>query len=114
MKQNIPQHIAMIMDGNGRWAKQRHLPRMAGHKKGVDVVRSMVRACDNRGVRYLTLYAFSTENWKRSSKEVNFLMHLLNHELDKAIQNFMENNVRFLTIGSKKELPNKVLEVLGC
>ena len=111
-EKKIPQHIAMIMDGNGRWAKSRHLPRIAGHKKGVDVVRKMLQACDARGVKFLTLYAFSTENWKRSSKEVNFLMHLLNHELDKAIQNFMENNVRFLTIGRKEGLPKKVLEVL--
>ncbi|MCP4649313.1 MAG: isoprenyl transferase [PVC group bacterium] len=112
MIMQIPQHIAMIMDGNGRWAKQKHLPRIAGHKQGVETVRNMVRACDDLGVRFLTLYTFSTENWRRTKIEVNFLMQLLNKQLNKALQELQENNVRLLTIGRQDGLPKKVLEVI--
>ncbi len=108
----IPRHIAIIMDGNGRWAKKRKLLRIVGHRKGVEVVKAVVNACSKRGVKFLTLYAFSTENWKRSKNEVSFLMRLLNRSLEKAIQNLKQNNIRFLTIGRVDGLPHKVLEII--
>ncbi|MFB0919143.1 MAG: polyprenyl diphosphate synthase, partial [Clostridiaceae bacterium] len=76
-KERIPEHIGIIMDGNGRWAKARNLPRSMGHKAGVETIREIIKECNSLGVKYLTLYAFSTENWKRSEKEVGFLMDLL-------------------------------------
>ncbi|MFH2138285.1 MAG: isoprenyl transferase [Candidatus Omnitrophota bacterium] len=111
-KKSVPQHIAIIMDGNGRWAKQKHLPRVAGHRQGVETVKKIVRACDDLGVKFLTLYTFSSENWKRSKTEVSFLMHLFNKHLDKAIRDLRKNNVRFLTIGVEKGLPPKVRQVM--
>ena len=76
-KDNIPNHIAIIMDGNGRWAKEKGLPRLAGHKEGINSVRDITRVCGEMGVKYLTLYTFSTENWKRPKKEINFLLNTL-------------------------------------
>ncbi len=110
---NIPKHIAIIMDGNGRWAKAKGLPRIAGHRKGAEVVKSIVRCCDDLGVKYLTLYTFSTENWKRPEKEINFLMGLLSWFLDKEISNLKKNNARLLTIGNIEKLPSKVQEVIA-
>ncbi len=112
-KNDIPKHIAIIMDGNGRWAKARKLPRIAGHRKGAEVVKSIVRCCDDLGVKFLTLYTFSTENWKRPEKEINFLMGLLSWFLDKEIQNLKKNNARFLTIGNIEKLPSSAREVIA-
>ena len=112
-KKIIPKHIAIIMDGNGRWAKERKLPRIAGHRKGAEVVKSIVKCCDDLGVKFLTLYTFSTENWKRPEKEINFLMGLLSWFLDKEIRNLKKNNARFLTIGNIERLPKKAREVIA-
>ena len=90
----IPQHIAIIMDGNGRWAKKRALPRVAGHNEGVNSVRDIVEACGQVGVKYLTLYTFSTENWKRPQDEVSILMRLLLSSLKDECDNLHKNNVR--------------------
>jgi undecaprenyl diphosphate synthase len=111
--ENIPQHIAIIMDGNGRWAKKRKLPRIAGHRKGAEVIKSIVESCDKLGVKYLTLYTFSTENWKRPEQEVNFLMQLLSGFLAKEIQHLVDNNIRFTTIGKTEKLPVKAQEVIA-
>ncbi|MBE6064315.1 isoprenyl transferase [Clostridium cochlearium] len=106
---NIPKHIAIIMDGNGRWAKERNLPRSFGHKAGVETIRDIVKECNNIGVKYLTLYAFSTENWKRPKEEVNALMELLVNYLRKEVDELHENNVVINTIGDISKLP-KVCE----
>ena len=95
----IPRHIAVIMDGNGRWAKQRFLPRVAGHRKGIDAVRTAVRGCAERGVDYLTLFAFSSENWRRPAEEVSFLMQLFFMTLQQEVGKLHENGIRFRVIG---------------
>lgn len=95
----LPRHIAIIMDGNGRWAKQRNLNRTAGHEKGAEVVRDITTYCSNNGIKYLTLYAFSTENWKRPKAEVAFLMKLFSRYLKKELKVYLDNNVRFQAIG---------------
>ncbi|MCB5184371.1 isoprenyl transferase [Methylobacillus gramineus] len=97
----IPQHIAVIMDGNGRWAKKRFLPRVAGHKRGVEVVREVVKLCANSGVKYLTLFAFSSENWRRPSDEVSFLMGLFMEALQQEVGKLAENNIRLIMIGDR-------------
>jgi undecaprenyl diphosphate synthase len=109
----IPEHIAIIMDGNGRWAKKRRLPRIAGHSRGAEVIKSIVQSCDKIGVKYLTLYTFSTENWKRPEQEVNFLMQLLSGFLAKEIQHLVEKNIQFSTIGRIEQLPKKAQEVIA-
>ena len=101
----LPRHIAVIMDGNGRWAKQRGLPRIAGHREGVRSVRDIVEVCGQLGIEVLTLYTFSTENWRRPQKEVSALMRLLLKTLRKEIDELMKNNVRLLTIGNLEKLP---------
>jgi undecaprenyl diphosphate synthase len=108
----IPTHIAIIMDGNGRWAERQRLPRIAGHKAGVDSVRDIVEACGQIGVRNLTLYAFSTENWKRPPREVSVLMQLLVHYLKSEISELRENNVRLEAIGQIHALPRRVQKQL--
>lgn len=95
----VPRHIAIIMDGNGRWAKRRFLPRIAGHKRGVEAVRRVVSACGNRGVEYLTLFAFSSENWRRPAEEVSFLMRLFVLSLEQEVGKLHENGIRFRVIG---------------
>jgi undecaprenyl diphosphate synthase len=95
----IPRHVAIIMDGNGRWAKQRYLPRVAGHRRGVEAVRAIVRACAERGVEFLTLFAFSSENWRRPADEVSFLMQLFVKALEQEVGKLHENGVRFKVIG---------------
>ena len=95
----IPKHIAMIMDGNGRWAKERGLNRTAGHEEGAKTVRKITQYCSNIGVKYLTLYAFSTENWERPKLEVEFLMKLLDRYLKNELNVYLENNIRFKAIG---------------
>lgn len=95
----IPQHIAVIMDGNGRWAKQRNLPRLAGHRAGTENIRAIVSECDRVGIRYLTLYAFSTENWSRPSLEVQGLMQILADYIDRETKNLHEQNVHLCHLG---------------
>jgi undecaprenyl diphosphate synthase len=107
----LPNHIAIIMDGNGRWAKRRHLPRIAGHRRGVDSVREVITLASNVKIPYMTLYAFSVENWKRRPKaEVSFLMALLRRYLKHEMPLFMKNNVRLRYIGRVHELPLEVQE----
>ena len=96
---SLPAHIAIIMDGNGRWAKSRGLPRVAGHKKGADSLRRALDACRDAGVRYLTVYAFSSENWKRPKDEIGDLMQLLKHYLEKELPDLQKNKVRLRFIG---------------
>ncbi|MCX7884795.1 MAG: isoprenyl transferase [Caloramator sp.] len=103
---NIPKHIAIIMDGNGRWAKKRNLPRSFGHKAGVETIREIVKACSNIGVKYLTLYAFSTENWKRPADEVSTLMNLLVEYLRGELEELNRNNVIINYIGDISALPD--------
>ena len=107
---NIPQHIAIIMDGNGRWAAERGKPRSFGHQAGVDAVRRITSECTRLGVKYLTLYTFSTENWNRPATEVAALMGLVLTSLEDDI--FMKNNVRFRVIGDLKRLPEEVRQKL--
>jgi undecaprenyl diphosphate synthase len=108
----IPKHIAIIMDGNGRWAKKRGLPRVAGHKRGVDTVKEIVEACTEIGVKYLTLYTFSTENWKRPKDEVSTLMRLLLRSLRDRVNELNDNDVRLTTIGNIESLPIEVQKQL--
>lgn len=102
---NLPGHIAIIMDGNGRWAKSRGLPRVAGHKEGVNSVREITRACGELGIETLTLYTFSSENWKRPRAEVDALLRLLVTTIKGEVQELMENNVRLTVIGRLDDLP---------
>jgi undecaprenyl diphosphate synthase len=99
----IPRHIAIIMDGNGRWAKKRFLPRVTGHKMGVEIVRDVIKHCVSIGVEYLTLFAFSSENWRRPPEEVSFLMTLFMEALKKEVVKLHKNNVRFLMVGNKSQ-----------
>ena len=96
---DVPLHIAIIMDGNGRWAKKRFLPRVAGHQRGVETVREVVKACRQLGVGYLTLFAFSSENWRRPADEVSFLMQLFVKMLEREVSSLHKNNVRLKIIG---------------
>lgn len=109
---DIPEHIAIIMDGNGRWARKRGLPRAAGHKQGVETVRDIVKACVGLGVRYLTLYTFSTENWKRPKDEITTLMRLIVKSLQNETNELHANGVRLSTIGNKDSLPDVVRQEL--
>ena len=111
-KANIPTHIAIIMDGNGRWAKQRGLPRVEGHRNGVESVRATVRACGELGVKYLTLYAFSVENWNRPKDEVDTLMKYLARFLKNEIGELNKNNVRLEAVGQIYRLPEFVQDQL--
>jgi undecaprenyl diphosphate synthase len=95
----VPRHVAIIMDGNGRWATRRFLPRVAGHKKGVDAVRTIVEACVERGVEYLTLFAFSSENWRRPADEVSLLMRLFMTALEREVVKLHANNIRLKVVG---------------
>lgn len=101
----VPRHIAIIMDGNGRWAKSRGLPRAAGHRAGAEAVREVVSACQDLGVEFLTLYAFSSENWNRPQKEIDSLMSLLERFLKSKAQEFSDKNVRLRSIGRTELLP---------
>lgn len=113
MDKNIPRHVAIIMDGNGRWAQKKGLPRIAGHEVGVQRVEEIVEVAPKYGVKYLTLYAFSKENWTRPPAEVTFLMDLLGAYLDSKMQKLVENNVIFTTIGDIKDLPQKNQEKIA-
>lgn len=102
---DIPQHVAIIMDGNGRWAKERHLPRLAGHNMGAKAVEKIFQAAMTLGVKYLTLYAFSTENWNRPKSEIDGLMKLLEQSLVKYAKDAKKHNIRLVISGSQQELP---------
>lgn len=106
-KNNVPKHVAIIMDGNGRWAKKQGMMRIFGHKNGVKAVRASLEAAVKSGVEYLTLYAFSTENWNRPQSEVNALMELLVDTINNETKTLNENNIRLHAIGNIESLPNK-------
>jgi len=110
---NLPTHIAIIMDGNGRWAKQRSLPRIAGHREGVSSVREITRVCGEIGIKHLTLYTFSTENWDRPQNEVSALMKLLLTTIRKEVKNLHKNNVKLTTIGDFEGLPKSSRESIA-
>ena len=105
---DIPRHVAVIMDGNGRWAKGRGTPRIAGHRKGVERVREMVSACAEKGIKHLTLFAFSSENWRRPAQEVQLLMDLFLSALENEIRKLHKNNVRFRVIGDIARFGEKI------
>ena len=111
-KANLPQHVAIIMDGNGRWAKQRHLPRVEGHRAGAESARAIIRIAGELGIKYLTLYAFSAENWNRPKDEVDALMKYLVHYLKRETPELNKNNVRLEVIGQIYRLPENVQEHL--
>ena len=106
INKNIPKHIAIIMDGNGRWAKAHSLPRIAGHKEGIDSVRAITKICGEIGVKYLSLYTFSSENWRRPKNEVKALMRLLLLTIRHEVKDLNKNNVRLTTIGNMGDLPS--------
>jgi undecaprenyl diphosphate synthase len=106
----IPNHIAVIMDGNGRWARKRFLPRVAGHKRGVEIVRSLVKTCAKQNVKFLTLFAFSSENWRRPDDEVSFLMGLFMDALKREVAKLHENNIRLILIGDRSRFNTALVE----
>ena len=112
---NIPQHVAIILDGNGRWAKKRHLPRNMGHRQGSKVVEQIIEDAHDLGIKYLTVYAFSTENWKRPQDEVNALMKLLRDYLKTCIKRANKNNMKVRVIGDitglSEDLQEKIVEL---
>ncbi len=108
----VPRHVAIIMDGNGRWAKKRFLPRVAGHKRGVEVVRAMVKACIEQGIEYLTLFAFSSENWRRPKDEVSFLMGLFVSALEGEIGKLHANGVRLKVVGDLSPFEPRLVELI--
>ncbi len=112
LRGHVPEHIAIIMDGNGRWAKARALPRIAGHKEGINSVREITRVCGEIGVKHLTFYTFSTENWKQPSSEVSALMHLLLKTIKEEIKELHKKGVRFTIIGDLDTIPVKTAEGL--
>ena len=111
--ERIPHHIAIIMDGNGRWAQKRHLPRVAGHKQGLQTVKTITITASNLGVKVLTLYAFSTENWKRPSSEVNYLMQLPIRFFSTFVPDLVKNNVRVMVMGDIQRLPAKTQQAVN-
>ena len=113
VQKNDLKHIAIIMDGNRRWAAEKNLPTAFGHKKGVDALKATMRACDDFGVKYLTVYAFSTENWNRKPEEVNFLMDLLGQTLKNELQEMHENNVVISFIGDTTKLSDNLQKILA-
>jgi undecaprenyl diphosphate synthase len=106
----VPRHVAIIMDGNGRWAKSRFLPRVAGHRRGVEAVREAVKACMERGVEFLTLFAFSSENWRRPPEEVSFLMQMFLRALEQEVDKLHANNIRFRVIGDLAPFDPRIVE----
>lgn len=110
---NIPQHVAIIMDGNGRWAERRGMPRVVGHHAGMKVIREITRAADELGVKTLTFYAFSTENWKRPREEVDFLMKLPQEFLTAHLDELVQNNIQVRITGSEEELPPHTVSAIN-
>jgi undecaprenyl diphosphate synthase len=108
----VPRHVAVIMDGNGRWAKKRFMPRFSGHIKGVQMVRKMVRACLEREVEYLTLFAFSSENWRRPEEEVTLLMQLFVKALEQEVENLNSNGVRLRVVGDLSRFDARIQELI--
>ncbi|MCM8785278.1 MAG: isoprenyl transferase [Candidatus Omnitrophica bacterium] len=108
----VPCHIGIIMDGNGRWAEKRNLPRIFGHKEGIEAVRRTVKAANKYNIKYLTLYSFSTENWKRPKEEIEFLFSLMEKKLREEGENLHKNNVRVRFIGRIQELPPNLIEII--
>ena len=111
-KKNLPHHVAIIMDGNGRWAKERHLPRIEGHRSGIKSVRDVVEGCCEIGVKALTLYAFSVENWQRPASEINALMKLMEKFLYDEIPEMKDNGVKLILTGRTDRLPEYVLKAM--
>lgn len=109
----VPRHIAIIMDGNGRWATKRLLPRVAGHVKGVEAVRGVVEACVERGVEYLTLFAFSSENWRRPADEVSLLMRLFMTALEREVAKMHANNIRLKVVGDLSRFDDKLRDMIA-
>jgi undecaprenyl diphosphate synthase len=107
---DVPRHVAIIMDGNGRWAKKRFLPRVGGHRKGVEAVREVVKNCIERGVEYLTLFAFSSENWRRPAEEVTFLMQLFLRSLEQEVGKLHDNGIRFKVVGDLTPFDPRIVE----
>lgn len=107
---SVPSHIAVIMDGNGRWARKRFLPRVAGHKRGVETVREMVKHCVKLDVKFLTLFAFSSENWRRPVEEVSFLMGLFMDALDREVSKLHQNNIKLVMIGDRSQFDAQLIE----
>jgi undecaprenyl diphosphate synthase len=110
---DVPRHVAIIMDGNGRWAKQRLLPRVAGHRKGVEAVRASVRAAIERGVQYLTLFAFSSENWRRPAEEVTILMELFLRALEQEVAKLHNNAIRFRVVGDLSRFDKRIRDLVA-
>jgi undecaprenyl diphosphate synthase len=108
-----PRHVAIIMDGNGRWARARHLPRVAGHRKGVEAVRGAVRGAIERGIEYLTLFAFSSENWRRPPDEVTILMDLFAHALEQEVAKLHDNGIRFKAVGDMARFAPRIRELIA-
>src|SRR3954454_15824278 len=108
----IPRHVAIIMDGNGRWAKKRFLPRVAGHRRGVEAVREVVKACIERGVEYVTLFAFSSENWRRPADEVSVLMQLFLRALEQEVGKLHNNDIRFKVAGDLSPFDARIVELI--
>lgn len=110
---DLPVHIGIIMDGNGRWAKKRALPRSAGHKAGANNFRSITKYCSKIGIKYLTVYAFSTENWKRPISEVDFLMKLFKKYLNECLEDFKEENIKVIFLGDKSSFSEDLIELMN-
>jgi undecaprenyl diphosphate synthase len=110
--QSVPRHIAIIMDGNGRWAKKRFLPRVAGHQRGVETLRQVVKSCREMGVEYLTLFAFSSENWRRPADEISFLMQLFLKMLEREVAKIHDHNIRLKVIGDRSRFDDRLNEYI--
>ena len=108
----VPRHVAIIMDGNGRWAKKRFLPRVAGHTRGVETVRTIIKACGDRGIEYLTLFAFSSENWRRPAEEVSVLMQLFIRALEQEVPKMHENGIRLKVIGDITRFDARIIRLI--
>ncbi|MCX7955003.1 MAG: isoprenyl transferase [Bacteroidales bacterium] len=113
IKNKLPQHIAIIMDGNGRWAEKHKLTRVFGHRKGIEAVKTSVECCLELGIPYLSIFAFSTENWKRPKDEINTLFQILSENIDKELPNFLENKIKLLVIGDFSGLPLNLIEKIN-
>ena len=110
----IPKHVAIIMDGNGRWAQNKNLPRRKGHKEGVNTLKKVAKEASKMGIKFLTVYAFSTENWKRPDSEINFLFNLFENTIKNEIDELKQNNVHTNVIGRKESLPKNLIKQIEC